>query len=235
MLWCLAFTLPEACCSICHYYWSSCHTIKIPVCLKVSRVLSWSPRPVRIRGKERSPPASAFFCSALFGSVCEWWTRWQHVSRGTVSTLFSNVCSSTLNLINQFKQRAHATLNLWWNEISIYISVCDLALHGKKKTLCYEYEWHDVRLHVSMRAGVCVNGTECEPPAVLIQTHTYNTDGVMTFCTSDSCGVFSSLKPIWENENVWPRVATERTAKCKRCFWSFGSIHHKHFINLYIF
>lgn len=67
---------------------------------------------------------------------------------------------------------------------------------GKKKTLCYEYEWRDVRLHVSMRAGVCVNGTECEPPAVLIQTHAHNTDGVMTFCTSDSCGVFSSLKLI---------------------------------------
>lgn len=70
--------------------------------------------------------------------------------------------------------------------------VCDLAL--QRNTLCYEYEWHDVRLHVSMRVGVGVNGTECEPPAVLFQTHTYNTDGVMTFCTSDSCGVFSITK-----------------------------------------
>lgn len=120
-----------------------------------------------------------------------------------------------------------------WNQ-HIYKCVWS-SFAWEKKTLCYEYEWRDVRLHVSMRAGVCVNGTECEPPAVLIQTHTHNTDGVMTFCTSDSCGVFSSLKLIWENENVWPRVATERNTKCKRGFGSFGSIHHKHFINLYIF
>ena len=93
------------------------------------------------------------------------------VSRGTVSTLFSNVCHSTLNLINKFKQRDRAMPNTQYIYIDVCVCVRDLVLQGK--TLCYEYEWNDIHLPVIMRVGVCVNGPECEPPAVLVQAQTY--------------------------------------------------------------
>lgn len=60
--------------------------------------------------------------------------------------------------------------------------------------LCYEYEWHDVCLCVSMRVSVCLH--TASPPLLSWSRRTLM-PGLVTFSTSDSHGDFPSLKLFW--------------------------------------
>lgn len=168
----------------------------------------------------------SLFCSALLG----WWTRWRHVSAGGLYQLCFAMFASLLWIWSiNLNKGPRVMLNVWWGEISIICGrfICVWSSFAGKNALLWIWVagWAFVCKHESGSVCLHTKRTECDPPAVLIQTHTYNTDGVMTFCTSDSCGVFPSLKLIWVSYNTWVGVTAEGNTKCEQCFWSLGSVH----------
>lgn len=133
-------TLPEACCSVCHYYWPSCRTIKIPVCLKVSRgPFSWSPIPGLWESEVKNVHhlRQLFFFFFLLGFVrLRVWVMdaaTASVSRGTATTSFSQCLLVHFESDQSIytKGPCHAESLMEWNQ-HIYKCVRSSFAWGKK-------------------------------------------------------------------------------------------------------